>query len=289
VGRERHVRPRFPCAPRALVSLGLLLAACGQSQGAATRGATGDPGSGGSSGGAGKPSATGGSATGGANATGGSGGATGGTSATGGSGAASGASANGGASASGGANASGGASGSSAGAGDDCEEVQQPVTGSSFEGDLSLATPADVEVARAYSSISGSLYVTALTELDLPNLTHVGGDVYIEKSALVSLSLSNLVTIEGALWLYLNYELVSADFRTLERAGARVFIHRNIKLASLQIQALAEVGTADFSDVSGNSALPDCFVTGTALESVLSSSSLDCTCSVVCGLVEASC
>jgi hypothetical protein len=251
-----------PSASRALVSLCLLLVACGESHGDRVRGGTGaasgqgagggDAGTGGSSGGAGKPSATGGSSTGGANAT-------------------------------------GGVSGSSAGAGDDCEEAPQPIDGSSFEGDLSLATPADVEAAREYSSISGSLYVTALTELDLPNLTHVGGDVYIEKSALVSLSLSNLVTIEGALWLYLNYELVSADFRTLERAGARVFIHRNIKLASLQIQALAEVGTADFSDVSGNSALPDCFVTGTALESVLSSSSLDCTCSVVCGLVEASC
>jgi hypothetical protein len=260
---------------RLLVSLGLLLAACGESHGdiahngtgaASGRGSGGgDAGAGGSSGDAGRPGGIGGSSTGGANATGGANGSKGG------------------------ASANAGASGSSAGAGDDCEEEQQPVNGPSFEGDLALATPADVEAARDYSSISGSLYVSTLTELDLPNLTHVGGDVYIDKSALVSLSLSNLVTIEGALWLYLNGELVSADFRKLERAGVRVFIHRNIKLASLQIRALVEFGTADFSDVSDNSALADCFVTGTPLESVLSSSSLDCTCNAVCGLVEASC
>jgi hypothetical protein len=252
VGREQHILSTVRSAPRALVSLCLLVAACGESHGDVASGGTGAASGQGAGGG---DAGTGGSS-------GGAGGSTGGANATG---------------------------GSFAGAGDDCAEAPEPVNGSSFEGDLSLATAADVAAAREYSSISGSLYVTALTELDLPNLTHVGGDVYADHSSLMTLSLPNLVTIEGALWLYLNGELVSADFRKLERAGARVFIHRNIKLASLQIRALVDVGTADFSDVSGNSALPDCFVTGTTLESVLSSSSLDCTCGVVCGLLEASC
>jgi hypothetical protein len=206
-------------------------------------------------------------------------------------GSATGGSATGGSSA--GATASGGGTGgeitTGGSSGGDCIALT-PVQGQVFEGDVFLVTPADVEAAQQYSEITGSLQVHAILEpldVELPRLRRLGGDLRAESTRLRRFLAPRLEGLDGQLWFYLSRDLVEVDFRNLAEVGANVFIHRNLTLRLLQLDALV---SADGIEISGNPELPDCFldVLGQRFD-LLRSTTPECSCTRGCGLIEADC
>ncbi len=187
-------------------------------------------------------------------------------------------------------------SGGTAGAG--CGPT--PAPGTVLEGDLVLSTPGDVAAAQAYAEVTGNLEVSpGLQVLELPNLVAIGGDIRFESLSLVTLFLPNLRTLGGELWLYLNMELLEADFRNLERVGESIYIHRNIALRSIQLFSLESIGGVPVSDptpieFSAQLALPTCFEDRLIemipqLETQLIGSQVECTCTLECDLLVADC
>jgi hypothetical protein len=178
--------------------------------------------------------------------------------------------------------------------GGDCFPLA-PAEGLVFEGDAYVTSPEDVEALREYSGITGSLEVASGLELDveLPQLRHLGGDLRAESTLLRRFAAPGLETIDGEVWFYLNYDLVGIDLHNLTRVGTRVFIHRNLELRVLQLDALVSAGemnTANTVEISGNLALPDCYLDLVGERfSFVRSTSPDCSCTRSCGLVEAFC
>jgi hypothetical protein len=176
--------------------------------------------------------------------------------------------------------------------GGDCVPLA-PAEGSVLEGDARIASPADVAALREYSGITGSLEVASAVELldvELPQLRYVGGDLRAESTGLRRFAAPRLETIDGEVWFYLNYDLVGIDLHNLTRVGTRVFIHRNIELRVLQLDALVSAAEMNSVEISGNLALPDCYldVVGERF-SFVRTSSPECSCTRSCGLVEAFC
>jgi hypothetical protein len=262
-----------------LITVALCFSACGDS---GERDGEGT-GSGGSATG-GSATATGGSAT----ATGGSATATGGSAtATGGSGGR--ATTTGGAP-NGEAAGAGGQLGSDGGA-SDCN-APAPAQGLVLDGDARITTAADVEALREFSEITGSLELVTSEPLDvgLPQLRHVGGDLRADSTQLRRFSAPGLESLDGALWFYLNHEMVELDLRNLTQVETRVFIHRNLTLRVLQLEALVSVDGMEGVEISGNLALPDCFLD--LLDerfSLLRTTAPECSCTRSCGLIEATC
>jgi hypothetical protein len=161
-----------------------------------------------------------------------------------------------------------------------------------FEGDAFVTSPADVEALREYSGITGSLEVASTLELDveLPQLRQLGGDLRAESTKLRRFAAPRLESIDGEVWFYLNYDLVGIDLHNLSRVGTRVFIHRNLELRVLQLDALVSVDGMEGVEVSGNLALPDCFLDLLGERfSFVRTSSPECSCTRSCGLIEAHC
>ena len=174
----------------------------------------------------------------------------------------------------------------------------EPVAGSVLTGDLVLLTPGDVAAAEGYSEVTGSLAVSpGLSVVELPNLIAIGGDIHFEGLSLVTLALPNLRALGGELWLYLNLELLEADFRNLEQVGGRVYIHRNIALRSIQLFSLQSIGGMPVSgpvsmEFSAQLALPTCFE-DRLIELIpnlhLIGSDVHCACAQDCDLLVADC
>lgn len=198
------------------------------------------------------------------------------------------ASTQGGASTGGGASTEGGASTAgrdSGGAGGEeaCDGDASP-EGLVYEGDLTIASAEDLEAAKRYSSVAGDLIVNA-AEVELPLLTRVGGDV--GSSGTVHLRLPNLREVGGEIYYYLDGDIVTLDFRSLERVGGQVYIHRNLALRELQLDSLRE---AEGCQISANTELPDCFLDVVSTRfSILRTTAPECTCTRSCGVVTAHC
>jgi hypothetical protein len=180
--------------------------------------------------------------------------------------------------------------------GAECGPMAAP--GSVLDGDLVLLTPDDVETAQGYSEVTGSLAVSpSLQGVELPNLLALGGDIHFESLSLITLALPNLRTLGGELWLYLNLELLEADFRNLEEVGGRVYIHRNIALRAIQLFSLTSIGGMPVSgpvsmEFSAQPALPTCFE-DRLIELIpnlnLIGSDVQCACAFTCDLLVADC
>lgn len=189
----------------------------------------------------------------------------------------------------------GSGSGGAAGAAT-CGPLPEP--GAVLDGDLSLLTPDDVANAQQYSEVTGNLAVSpSLQVVELPNLVAIGGAIHFESLSLTHLALSNLRTLGGELWLYLNLELLEADFRSLEEVGGRVYIHRNIALHSIQLFSLISIGGMPVSgpvpmEFSAQLALPNCFE-DRLIELIpnlsLIGSDVQCACVLECDLLVADC
>lgn len=165
-------------------------------------------------------------------------------------------------------------------------ELAASTKGPAYEGDLVVNTTDALEAAQQYSSITGDLFVSALEDVELPRLTHVGGDV----GSLVTkhLRLPSLREVGGSVYYYLDHDLVTLDVRRLERVGGRFYVHRNSSLRELQVDNLREAGKE--VEISANPELPDCFLDVVATRfGFVHTTSPECTCTRACGFVEADC
>jgi len=186
----------------------------------------------------------------------------------------------------GGRSATGGAAPSATGGESSGEcESSPPPEGLVYDGDLLIASAEELQEAREYSEITGSLTI-ALEEVELPRLVRVGGDV--SSAAMRMIRLPALTDVGGSIYYYLDPGLEILDLRSLVSVGDRFYLHRNRELRELQIDALAEVGGT--FDISANLELADCFLdVVTTRFPVLHTTAPECTCSRRCGFVTASC
>jgi hypothetical protein len=180
-----------------------------------------------------------------------------------------------------GASAEGGAGGAEASAAGACSIAPPAEVGDSTHGDLTIATADDAAAARDISDITGSLVIlrSFAGVLDLPNLKRVGGDVRLlgdmvatsdERTwaAITELRLPNLERIEGELFLYLTGLLVETDLRSLQAVGERVYYMRNVALrrigldsltsGSVQIQASPLAASCEIDAICGQVGASDC-------------------------------
>lgn len=174
-----------------------------------------------------------------------------------------------------------------------CAPDPPPAEGTVYDGDLALESGADIDAARSYSRITGCLTLdVAAGEVSLPNLVSIGS-LHAQSSALTRLSLPNVQTIDGELWVYLNGSLTALDLRRLEEVGGRFYIHRNIALSDLQLISLRSVhgSTTNFdtdSEITGNIRLPACLldVPKARFQTFAFTSGVPtCSCSVECDYV----
>lgn len=166
-------------------------------------------------------------------------------------------------------------------------ECPQPVSESRvFDGDLEVASAADLEEARKYTEITGALQIS-VAELELPTLVRLGGD--LSSFGTTSVRLPALTEVGGSVYYYLDEAIEVVDLRSLRSVGDQFWVHRNLILHELQIDALAEVGT-DFQ-ISANLKLPDCFldVVDTRLPVLHTMAPEGCTCARSCGVVSVAC
>jgi len=185
-----------------------------------------------------------------------------------------------------------------------CEDELSTPTGTVFEGDVVLATADDVQLAAGYREITGSLYVATsfAGPLVLPNLRHVGGDVWVEAtiddelidSNITELRLPALETIGSSLWIYLNASLQSLDLRRLERIGSRFWVYRNLTLWDIRLDALTSFG--EDAQVQGNPQVPGCFadalieqLQGFDTGSIVGDTESPCACQDVCDRIAIVC
>jgi hypothetical protein len=289
-----HAATRYVMGTRvkAVLALAALVAACGDSEGTSASQnpdgpdpTGGAPAAGGSSTGGARPATGGGgsSTTGGRANTGGfvstfggfDGGNTGGTSAT------------------GGAIGSGGRPAATGGASEptDCPELvgpePDPDDGGVYDGDLVIESSAELDALGTYSVITGNLTIGGagtpfegeIPELAFSHLREVGGDLTIRYTHLTDLELPRLERVGGQLWVSLNLELlelrmpeltsvqdlyldtdpelVRSEFPKLEEVSGTLYVHRNVKLVSWGLDALRSVASVT---ITANAALPQCLV-----------------------------
>jgi hypothetical protein len=184
----------------------------------------------------------------------------------------------------------------------DCPSQPAAPAGSDvLDGDLVISTIADALAAQDLSEISGTLQIapTFPGVLSLPNLVRVGKDVYLEGhvvagapeaewAQITELRLPNLAHIGGQLFVYLTGALTETDFRKLEAVGERVYFMRNLalrrigldllKAADVGIQASPRAAACEIDAVCGQ-------VGGCGAEY----SDPNCTCELRCGRLEPSC
>ncbi|MDQ2643135.1 MAG: hypothetical protein M3020_04925 [Myxococcota bacterium] len=166
-------------------------------------------------------------------------------------------------------------------------ECPQPVSESRvFDGDLEIANAEDLEEARKYTEITGALQIS-VEELELPALVRLGGD--LSSFGTTSVRLPALTEVGGSVYYYLDEAIEILDLRNLRSVGDQFWVHRNLALRELQIDALAEVG-ADLQ-ISANLKLPDCFldVVDTRLPVLHTMAPEGCTCTRSCGVVSVAC
>jgi hypothetical protein len=177
------------------------------------------------------------------------------------------------------------------------------LSGDVLDGDLIIATVADAVAAEHVAEVSGTLQIapTFPGVLSLPNLVRVGKDVYLEGHAvagapsaewsqITELRLPNLTHIGGQLFVYLSGSLTETDLRKLETVGERVYYMRNLALrrigldllkdASVEIYASPQAAACEIEAVCAQ-------VGGTACGSVYSDS--NCSCELRCGRLEPNC
>lgn len=167
----------------------------------------------------------------------------------------------------------------------ECEPLPVPES-LVFDGDLQVANAEDVEQARKYTEITGALQIS-VAELELPSLARLGGD--LSSFGTTSVRLPALIEVGGSVYYYLDEAIEVLDLRSLQSVADQFWVHRNLMLHELQIDALAEVGT-DFQ-ISANLQLPDCFldVVDTRLPVLHTMAPEGCTCARSCGVVSVAC
>ena len=157
------------------------------------------------------------------------------------------------------------AAGGAGSSGAPCTSIPAPGEGTVYDGDLTLDSAADVDAARVYSRITGCLTLdVAAGEVLLPNLLSLGS-LHAQSSSITRLSLPNVRSIDGELWIYLNGDLTELDLRHLEEVAGRLYIHRNIALTDLQLISLRSVQGSTTkldgdSEITGNINLPACLL-----------------------------
>lgn len=180
--------------------------------------------------------------------------------------------------------------GGAGGDGPPCIPSSPPAAGTVYDGDLNLESAADVAAARVYSRITGCLTLdVAAGEVALPNLLSLGS-LHAQSSSITRLSLPNVRSIDGELWIYLNGNLTELDLRHLEDVAGRLYIHRNIALTDLQLISLRSVQGSTTkldgdSEITGNINLPACLldIPKARFQSFAFTSSVpNCSCSVEC-------
>jgi hypothetical protein len=172
-----------------------------------------------------------------------------------------------------------------------------------LDGDLSVASAVVVEGAAGLSEITGSLRILPAFSgvLYLPNLERVGGDVQLagvavagapesDWAGITELRLPNLQSIGGELYVYLTGALVETDFRNLESVGSRVYYMRNLALRRVGLDSI----TTGPVDIQASPVAASCEIEAICAQIGATScgseySDPDCSCLERCGRLEPSC
>lgn len=135
-----------------------------------------------------------------------------------------------------------------------------------FDGSVTVGSASDVESLADVTEITGTLSVVPPHSgpLLLPNLRKLGsldltgspGPPDIPNQT-TSLELPNLTQVDDQLWIYRGWNLIEVDLHSLQSVGNRVFIHRNIDLKTLRLDALTD---SPELEVTGNLSLPSCTI-----------------------------
>lgn len=199
----------------------------------------------------------------------------------------------GGTSATGGIIGSGGEPPATGGASEptDCPERAgpdaDPDDGGIYDGDLVIESSGELQALGTYSVITGDLTIGGagtpfegeIPELAFSHLREVGGDLTIRYTHLTDLELPRLERVGGQLWVSLNLELlelrmpeltsvqdlyldtdvklVRSEFPKLEEVSGTLYVHRNIELESWGLDALRSVASVT---ITANESLPQCLV-----------------------------
>lgn len=162
-----------------------------------------------------------------------------------------------------------------------------PDDGGTYDGDLVIVSSHQLEALGTYSTITGNLTIgtsgpaagTPIQELDLSHLREVGKDLTIRNTDLTDLELPRLERVGGQLWVSLNLELlelrmpeltsvqdlyldtdvklVRSEFPKLEEVSGTLYVHRNIELESWGLDALRSVASVT---ITANESLPQCLI-----------------------------
>jgi hypothetical protein len=162
-----------------------------------------------------------------------------------------------------------------------------PNDGGIYDGDLVIESSDELEALGTYSVITGDLTIgrtgtpegATIQEVDLSHLREVGKDLIIRNTLLTDLELPRLERVGGQLWVSLNLELlevrmpeltsvqdlyldtgiklVRSEFPKLEEVSGTLYIHRNVELVSWGLDALRSVGSVT---ITANESLPQCLV-----------------------------
>lgn len=167
-----------------------------------------------------------------------------------------------------------------------------------LEGSVTVASASDVESLADVTEITGTLSIVSLHSgpLLLPNLRKLGSLELNGSSAppgspnqTTSLELPNLTQVDDQLWIYRGWNLLEVDLHSLRSVGNRVFIHRNIDLKTLRLDALTDAPTLE---VTGNLSLPSCTIDWLPhFNDYPANGDADtrCHCEMVCGHLEGRC
>lgn len=176
--------------------------------------------------------------------------------------------------------------------------------GDVLDGDLVIASVADAAAAEHLSEVSGTLRIapTYPGVLFLPNLVRVGKDVHVEGhvvagapeaewARITELRLPNLTHVGGQLFVYLTGALTETDLRKLETVGERVYYMRNLALRRIGLDLLqnAAVGIQASPQAASCEIDAVCAQVGGGTSCGSQYSDPNCTCEPRCGRLEPNC
>jgi hypothetical protein len=182
-----------------------------------------------------------------------------------------------------------------------CAAIPAPVPGGVHEGDLVIASAADIETARALSEVVGNVIIDShyCGAVDLPNIVTVGGSVTLSGDAvagnllsnITALRMPNLTSIGDELFVYLTDSLVETDFRSLQTVGYRVYYMRNLGLRRIGLDALGQSSVSIAATPLAASCEIDavCTQAGVPTCGSISGAQTNCTCETLCGRLEPVC
>jgi len=137
---------------------------------------------------------------------------------------------------------------------DSCEEYARVNVGGNVSLDDSEAS--DLSSVDCLGSVSGDLVIEgeALTEIDLPNLDQIGGDLMVTAmDSLETLNMNALMSVGGSIQVQSNEYLRVASWSEICDVGASIAIELNLNLQQLDLGSNAVLNTLGEGLVVGDS------------------------------------